>query len=255
MKAEKKTSPEAMVRAIYGTLAHSWGPQHWWPADGPFEVIVGAILTQNTSWTNVERAMASLRSAGALSLDGIRDLPLERLEQLVRSSGYYRQKASRLKTFVAFLDEKYGGSLERLFATPTLQLRAELLSLKGVGHETADSILLYAGNHEIFVVDAYARRVFERHGTIASSAKYDEIRALVEIALRGQQAHGTALDNNKPIAHEPSPMSIANRSPLAQVYNEMHGLLVQVGKQYCHKAEAKCDECPIRGLLPKRPTS
>jgi endonuclease III related protein len=253
MKAEKRNSPEATVREIYRTLAHSWGPQHWWPADGPLEVIVGAILTQNTSWKNVERAMASLRSAGALSIAGIRDLSLEQLEQLVRSSGYYRQKASRLKTFVAFLDEKYGGSLERMFAAPTLQLRAELLSLKGIGHETADSILLYAGNHEIFVVDAYARRVFERHGTIAPSAKYDEIRALVERALRGQQAHGTALESNKPIAHEPSPMSSARRSPLAQVYNEMHGLLVQVGKNYCHKAEAKCEQCPVRALLPKDP--
>ena len=244
-----------MVRAIYRTLARSWGPQHWWPAEGPFEVIVGAILTQNTSWKNVERAMASLKAAGALNIGGIRALSIAELEQFVRSSGYYRQKASRLKTFVAFVDEKYGGSVERMFAAPTSQLRAELLSLKGIGNETADSILLYAGNHEIFVVDGYARRILERHGSVTPSAKYDEIRALVERALCRQETHSTSLTDNRPVAHEPSTMSTSKRSPLAQVYNEMHGLLVQAGKHYCHKAEAKCEECPLRGLLPNHPAS
>ena len=128
-----------------------------------FEVIVGAILTQNTSWTNVERALASLRAAGKLSVAGIRQVPLPKLEQLIRSSGYFRQKAQRLKNFVAFLDARYDGSLQRMFATPTEQLRDELLALNGIGPETADSILLYAGNHSIFVVDAYTRRILERH--------------------------------------------------------------------------------------------
>ncbi len=135
------------MRAIYRKLSRTWGRQHWWPAETPFEVIVGAILTQNTSWTNVERGMANLRSAGVLSVEGFRALPLPKLEQLVRPSGYFRQKAQRLKNFVAFLDARYDGSLERMFAAPTEQLRAELLTQNGIGPETADAILLYAGNH------------------------------------------------------------------------------------------------------------
>ena len=173
-----------MVRAIHRKLTRAWGPQHWWPAETPFEVIVGAILGQNTSWTNVERALASLRSANSLTIDAIRALPIAKLEQLVRSSGYYRQKAQRLKTFVSFIDERYNGSLEQMLAAPTGELRSQLLSLKGVGHETADAILLYAGNHEIFVVDAYARRILERHAAVDNSASYDDVRVLVERALR-----------------------------------------------------------------------
>ena len=175
---------EATVRAMYRKLARAWGRQHWWPAETPFEVIVGAILTQNTSWTNVERAISSLRVAGKLSVEGIRELPLPKLQRLIRSSGYFRQKAQRLKTFVAFLDTRYAGSLGRMFATPTEQLRDELLALNGIGPETADSILLYAGNHTIFVVDAYTRRILERHEAVRARAKYDEIRALVERALQ-----------------------------------------------------------------------
>ena len=143
------------MRAIYRKLSRAWGRQHWWPAETPFEVIVGAILTQNTSWTNVERAMANLRSTGALNVESIRELALPKLEEMVRSSGYFRQKAQRLKSFVAFLDARYGGSLEQMFATLTEQLREELLKQNGIGPETADSILLYAGGHEIFVIDAY----------------------------------------------------------------------------------------------------
>ena len=248
-----KMSPAALVRAIYRKLARSWGPQHWWPAETAFEVIAGAILTQNTSWTNVERALGALRSAGVLSLDGIRVLPVDELEALVRSSGYYRQKAKRLKAFVAFVDEKYGGSLEKMFSAPTQQLRAELLSLNGIGNETADSILLYAGHHEIFVVDAYTRRILERHAAIGETAKYDQIRVLVEGALRRENRPGHPSRNPvpyAPLAHEPSAMSSAERTRLAQVYNEMHGLLVQVGKHYCHSREANCQDCPLREFLP-----
>ncbi len=243
-----------MVRAIYRRLARSWGPQHWWPAETPFEVIVGAILGQNTSWTNVERALHSLRSADSLHIGAIRVLPIAQLEQLVRSSGYYRQKAQRLKSFVNFVDERYGGSLERMFATPTHQLRHQLLSLKGIGHETADAILLYAGNHEIFVVDAYARRILERHAAIDNSAKYDDVRDLVERALRRQipgQPTATVLPA-KLTVHQPSVMSAASRTPTAQVCNEMHGLLVQIGKHYCHKQEPDCEQCPLQSLLPDR---
>lgn len=243
-----------MVRAMYRTLARSWGRQHWWPAATPFEVIVGAILTQNTAWKNVERAMASLRSAAGLSVAGIRAAPLPELQQLVRSSGYYRQKAQRLKDFVAFLDASYGGSVEAMLATPTEQLRARLLALKGIGEETADSILLYAGNHEIFVVDAYTRRIFQRHGLAGAKARYGEIRVLVERALRRIKPSNRGSQTCRPPRevqiHRPSPMSSAERSPLAQTYNEMHGLLVQVGKHYCLKQEPKCEACPLRPLLP-----
>ena len=252
MKPQSAREPEATVRAIYRKLSRAWGRQHWWPAETPFEVIAGAILTQNTSWTNVERAMGNLRSAGVLSVEGIRELPLPKLEELVRSSGYFRQKAQRLKTFVAFLDARYGGSLEQMFAAPTEQLRAELLSQNGIGPETADSILLYAGSHEIFVVDAYTRRILQRHLTVSAGAKYDEIRNLIERALQREQP----VESHQPTkqarsrAHEASAMSTAQRSPLAQVYNEMHGLLVQVGKHYCLKQQPKCEVCPLGSVRP-----
>jgi len=253
MKSSTTKTPEATVRAMYLQLARAWGRQHWWPAETAFEVIVGAILTQNTSWTNVERAMASLRAAEQLSVDGIRELPLPKLQRLIRSSGYFRQKARRLKAFVTFLDAHYASSVERMFATPTEQLRTELLALNGIGPETADSILLYAGNHEIFVVDAYTRRILERHQAVRAGATYDEIRGLVERALQRQQAlaalSGSPRKEHRPEAHPPSAMSTAQRSPLAQVYNEMHGLFVQVGKHYCRKSEPRCEACPLGVFL------
>jgi endonuclease-3 related protein len=158
------------IRAYYDTLFSAWGRQHWWPARSRFEMIVGAFLTQNTAWINVEKALANLRRARLLTIGGIRNSPQAELEQLVRPSGYFRQKAQRLKAFVEFLDERYGGSLTRMFARPTAELRRELLALNGVGPETADSILLYAGNHPVFVVDAYTRRILERHEIVADTA-------------------------------------------------------------------------------------
>ncbi|MFZ0912314.1 MAG: base excision DNA repair protein [Candidatus Korobacteraceae bacterium] len=252
MNPRSARRPEATARAIYRKLSRAWGRQHWWPAETPFEVIVGAILTQNTSWSNVERAMANLRATAVLNVEGIRGLPLLKLELLVRPSGYFRQKAQRLKNFVAFLDAHHGGSLEQMFATPTEQLRAELLTQNGIGLETADSILLYAGGHEIFVVDAYTRRILERHLAVSASAKYDEIRNLIERALQREQPVESHRPGRQaqPRAHEASAMSTAQRSPLAQVYNEMHGLLVQVGKHYCLKQQPKCEVCPLGSLLP-----
>src|SRR5216110_1272689 len=174
---------EEQIRAYYYTLFQVWGPQHWWPARTRFEVIVVAYLTQNTSWTNVERALRRLRSAGLLNLRAMREVSLTKLESQIRSAGYFRQKAQRLKTFVAFLDDHYGGSLTRMFAQPTAKLRQELLALEGVGPETADSILLYAGQHPIFVVDAYTRRIADRHGILPANADYEEFRVLFEEAL------------------------------------------------------------------------
>ncbi len=241
------------IRTIYRELSREWGPQHWWPAETPFEVIVGAILTQNTSWTNVERALDNLRTANTLSVAGVRAATVGDLEQLVRPSGYFRQKAALLKELVGFLDQRYGGSLDAMLAQPTAQLRVELLAQKGIGPETADSILLYAGQHPIFVIDAYTRRVLERHEVVAESARYDSVRALVEGALQLEQpqpvSHGVR-NATAPVAHPPSAMSTALRSVPAHVYNEMHGLFVQLGKHYCTKSSPKCDVCPLGAILP-----
>src|SRR5690348_11830895 len=176
-------SPHRQLQAFYRTLFDTWGRQHWWPARSRFEVILGAYLTQNTAWTNVERALGKLRQDRRLTLAGIRSLPLAELETLIHSAGYFRQKARRLKTFVQFLDDSYGGSLARLFAQPTAVLREQLLGLNGVGPETADSILLYAGNHPVFVVDAYTRRILDRHGILPEKTAYEEIRQLFERSL------------------------------------------------------------------------
>lgn len=292
-------TPEQQIRTYFQALYDAWGQQHWWPAQSRFEVIVGVYLTQNTAWTNVERALDSLRKAHQLSLRGIRRTPLPKLEKLVRSAGYFRQKARRLKTFVRFLDERYRGSLARMFAEPTEKLREELLALNGVGPETADSILLYAGNHPVFVVDAYTRRILQRHGLIPDKASYDDIRHLFERALApvaegntnlaretrsaiqatetlGSVTSAAKAANEKtgPIAalkrcatlsqgcsatgtvgpsgscHPPSPMSTAGRTPVAQAFNEMHGLIVGVGKNYCKKSQPSCEQCPLQKFLP-----
>ena len=254
------TSAEKEIRTYYETLYRAWGAQHWWPAETQFEVIVGAYLTQNTAWINVERALANLRDAGALSLDALRRIRITKLERLIRPSGYFRQKARRLKTFIKFLDRRYKGSLQEMFSQPTQQLREELLSLNGVGPETADSILLYAGNHPVFVVDAYTRRILDRHGILPANTDYEEIRQFFEKALPPVvQRDGRLQDSCSapPLAaairgasHAPSAMSTARRTALVQIYNEMHGLVVGVGKNYCGKSKLKCDECPLHPFLP-----
>jgi endonuclease-3 related protein len=282
-------NPHDAIRAYYHTLFSAWGRQHWWPAQSPFEMIVGAYLTQNTSWTNVEKALGNLRQARLLTVSGIRRTPRPQLEQLIRPSGYFRQKAQRLKTFVRFLDKRYGGSLARMLAHPTGELRDELLALNGVGPETADSILLYAGNHPVFVVDAYTRRILERHRIVPGAAGYDEIRLLFEQALGGAPvaesfspprrrerrenpragsnyflrtrkilpgALGVSAVKKYPCgprgsSHPPSRVSKAGRTPLVQVFNEMHGLIVGVGKHYCLKSQPQCEQCPLQKFLPE----
>jgi len=250
-------APDEQIRSYFRALYGAWGHQHWWPAQTAFEVIVGAYLTQNTSWTNVERAMENLRKARVLSVSGIRRTPLRRLELLIRSSGYFRQKARRLKTFVKFLDERYSGSLSRMFAEPTAKLRAELLALDGVGPETADSILLYAGNHPSFVVDAYTRRILERHELVKARGDYEEIRELFEQSLRplaeeALECTAGVPENGAPrgSSHPPSPMSTARRDAVVQVFNEMHGLIVGAGKHYCKKSQPECERCPLQKFLP-----
>jgi endonuclease-3 related protein len=243
---------EARVRAYYRELMATWGRQDWWPAYTRFEVIVGAFLTQNTAWVNVERALRRLREEGVLNLDGIRRTPVPKLAEMIRSSGYFRQKAQRLKNFVTYLDSNYGGSLERMFAQPTDKLREELLALNGVGPETADSILLYAGGHPVFVVDAYTRRIFERHGLITSKAGYEDLRQLVEGALQ----------QGLPAAEDPPPTSplpgrrrhkfvVRRATTAARTFDEFHALLVQAAKHHCRKAEAICAGCPLEQFLNK----
>lgn len=218
-----------MIRKIYRRLARAYGPLHWWPARTRFEVIVGAFLTQNTSWRNVESALRNLRREGALKLDSLRRMPLEELEQLIRPSGYFRQKASRLKNFIAYLDDRHSGSLSHMFAQPIKRLRNEFLELSGVGPETADAILLYAGKLPVFVVDAYAKRVLERHGIVKPGEKYEQVRSLVESSLKRNQS----------------------ASESAQHFNELHALLVEVGKRHC-RIIPKCEGCPLQPLLPTR---
>jgi endonuclease-3 related protein len=205
----------------YNSLFTTLGPQHWWPGKTQFEIIVGAILTQNTSWKNVETAISKLRGARLLSPSAIRNAPLRRLERLVRSSGYYRQKARKLKAFCEFLETNYGGSLDRMFSQPTFLVREQLLSVFGIGPETADSILLYAGGHEVFVVDAYTRRILARHGWIDEKAKYDDVRWLFERQFAGD----------------------------VKRFNEYHALIVNAGKRWCLARNPKCEECPLGRYL------
>jgi endonuclease-3 related protein len=281
------------IRRVFRQLEAAMGPQHWWPAGSSFEVVAGAYLTQNTAWTNVEQAMENLRRAGALSVEGIRGARLEELETLVRPAGYFRQKAARLKMFVAHLDAHYSGSLEKMLAQPTERLRHELLGLAGIGPETADSILLYAASHEVFVVDTYTRRIFERHGLVNGETTYEEIRLAVQGALAEEQSEGQEQEQERErdqeqererdqeqdqqphpppksgrkdgapsgapgtgaarlVVHAPSVASRMERSELSQSYNEFHALIVQTAKHFCVKGVPKCEECPLRDMLPRK---
>ena len=205
----------------YNSLLTALGPQHWWPGETQFEVIVGAILTQNTSWANVERAIDNLRSERLLSPAAIKQAPLRRLEKLIRPSGYFRQKARKLKAFCEFLRVEHRGSLKRMFETPTNQLREALLKVFGIGPETADSILLYAGEHAVFVVDAYTKRMLARHGWAKEEAKYEDVRWMVERQFPGD----------------------------AERFNEFHALIVNTGKNFCRPREPLCGECPLGRYL------
>jgi endonuclease III related protein len=245
---------EQEIRNYFKALMEEWGPQDWWPAQTAFEVIVGAYLTQNTAWVNVEHAMRNLRREGVLSIERIRSTSLSKLEQLVRPAGYFRQKAQRLKTFVQFLDKEYGGSLRRMFAEPTPKLREKLLALNGVGPETADSILLYAGGHPVFVVDAYTRRVFERHAVLTGKEKYEEIRTLFEKAMEVETGGGWQDSGFVPRSALPGKrrhkFALKSRHERAKVFDEYHALLVQVAKHHCKKKIAICMDCPLQPFLP-----
>jgi endonuclease-3 related protein len=220
---------------MHDLLFDAYGPQNWWPAMTPFEVILGAYLTQNTSWRAVDRSLENLRNAEALSLEGLRAVSLAKLRRLIKPSGFFTRKAPALKAFAAMVDNEFGGSLEALAATPTSALRKRLLELPGVGQETADAILLYALGHAVPVADEYLRRIVERHGLIAiePARKHIAYDALAELTRR---------------AFSPDPASSH-----AALFNEFHALTVAVGKAYCGRT-AKCGGCPLAGDLKTAPS-
>jgi len=218
--------PAQTLRQMYNHLVHHYGPQRWWPAQTPFEVIVGAYLTQNTSWRAVENSIQNLAKQNALTISAIRNLPEDQLRQLIRPSGYMVRKAAALKAFVAFLDAEYHGSLDNLATEPTNIARTKLLALPGVGPETADAILLYALHHPAMVVDEYLRRITTRHQLLPEEAKYNEIQSLAIDAL-----------NDEP------------PETRTQHYNEFHALVVMVGKTHCGP-KPKCEGCPLAKFTP-----
>jgi endonuclease III related protein len=211
-----------LLLEIYQRLLDFFGPQHWWPGETPFEVAVGAILTQNTSWTNVAKAIANLQAAGCLDPAKLRGIDDEQLELLIRPAGYFRVKAKRLRNFINWLCNNYGGDLKNLEPVHTARLRQELLSISGIGPETADSILLYALNRPVFVVDTYTARVMVRHGLIGPELDYQQLQDLF----------------------------MSNLEPDPALFNEFHALLVMTGKDYC-KPHPKCQPCPLE-FLPHR---
>ncbi len=208
---------------IYQLLFKAYGPQQWWPGETPFEVMVGAILTQNTSWKNVARAIGRLKEKGFLTPHGIDRLHPTALAELIRSSGYFRLKAERLKHFTRFLFDEYEGDLPRMGRVPLKELREKLLSVKGIGPETADSILLYGLEKPVFVVDAYTKRILSRHGLVSEKASYEEVQTLFMEHLPHEQ----------------------------RLFNEYHALLVHLGKWMCQK-KAKCEVCPLREVSKRR---
>ena len=214
---------QRLLMNIYRKLYKAYGPRHWWPGETSFEVMVGAILTQNTSWRNVEKAIQKLKVNGVLNPEGIHLLKKSQLAPLIRSSGYYRIKADRLKSFVDFLFEEFGGDLKRMKRERLAELREKLLEIKGIGPETADSILLYGLKKPIFVVDAYTKRILSRHGMISEKASYEEVQKLF-------------------MEHLP---------PDEKLFNEYHALFVHLGKTLCKKT-ARCDICPLEGFKGSR---
>jgi endonuclease-3 related protein len=204
---------------IYQLLFDRFGPQHWWPGQTQFEIIIGAILTQNTNWTNVEKAVANLKSAQLLTPEKLHHFNISKLAEVIRPAGYYNIKAERIKNFTDWLFRNHDGSLINLENLDTNRLRVELLSIKGIGRETADSILLYAFNREIFVVDAYTARLASRHSLIEPGADYEQLRELFQ----------------------------SNLPQDSQLFNEYHALLVRLGKEFC-RPNAKCPRCPLEKL-------
>ncbi len=215
---------EKRLKAIYRALYQTYGPQHWWPGDTPFEVLVGAVLTQNTSWANVEKAIANLKRERVLTFSRMINVAPEKLALLIRPSGYFNIKTKRLRHLLLFIHTHYSDSIARMFAADSVRLRQQLLEVNGIGPETADSILLYAGEKPFFVVDAYTKRIFSRQGLIAGNADYRAVQYLF----------------------------MDNLPRNTRFYNEYHALIVRIGKEHCKKAKPLCSDCPI-GLQCRKP--
>ncbi len=209
-----KHSGSQALYQIYKTLYNYYGPQFWWPGDTPFEIIVGAVLTQNTAWRNVEKAINNLKSSKILTLKKLVLLSISELAELIRPSGFYNIKAKRLHNLLESLSHKYQGSYRKMCKATTAKLRADLLSVKGIGQETADSILLYAFSRPVFVVDAYTKRIFSRHKFFSANTEYSKIQSFF----------------------------INNLPQDIKVYNEYHALIVRLAKDYCRK-KPKCLGC------------
>jgi endonuclease-3 related protein len=205
------------LASIYQLLFRAYGPQHWWPGETPFEVMVGAVLTQNTSWSNVEKAIANLKREGVLTFERLIKVSPEKLALLIRPSGYFNIKAKRLRHLLMFIHTQYSDNLTSMFAANPTRLRQQLLEVNGIGPETADSILLYAGGKPFFVVDSYTRRIFSRQGLIADNADY----------------------------HAMQDFFMNNLTRNASFFNEYHALIVQIGKEHCKKVRPICGDCPI----------
>jgi endonuclease-3 related protein len=214
-----KTRKQLM--AMYRALFRAYGPQHWWPGETPFEVVVGTILTQNTAWINVEQAIKNLKRERLLSPARLREVAPRRLALLIRPSGYFNIKAKRLAHLMDFLEGRYRGSLARMLRDDPGELRKGLLLVNGIGPETADSIILYAAGTPVFVVDAYTKRIFTRHGLVSERAGYDDVQQLFMGSL--------PLD--------------------AGLFNEYHALLVKVGKIHCKKRAPQCPGCPLEPFM------
>lgn len=203
---------------IYNLMFEHFGPQHWWPGDGPLEITIGAVLTQNTNWTNVERAIENLRNRDLIDIKKLVEIDRAELAELIRSAGYFNIKTKRLKNLMSFICRQYEGRLDRLFALSIDQLREELLSVNGIGPETADDIILYAAGKPTFVVDAYTCRIMARHKLIGEEDGYEPVKDLFETYLSAD----------------------------VDLFNEYHALLVATGKNFCRKKAPRCDECPLK---------
>ncbi len=226
---------------MHDKLLAVYGPQAWWPAETAFEVVVGAYLTQNTSWRGVEKSILNLKAHEALSVAGVRSVSEERLRELIRPSGYMVRKAAAIKAFVAFLDADYGGSLETLAAEAFDAARTKLLGLPGVGPETADAILLYALGRPAMVADEYLRRVATRHGLLPENAKYIEIQALAVRSFAGSSLAVPGLADSSTAGE--------SAEEIVEHYKEFHALMVMLGKTHCGP-RPKCAGCPLEEFLP-----
>jgi len=209
------------LRNIYKKLYRCFGPQKWWPGDDPFEIAVGAILTQNTNWGNVEQAIRNLKKNGVLSPHGIYGLSVHDLASLIKPAGYFNVKEQRLRSFLEFLSNDYHGRMANMMLEDADHLRQKLLKVHGIGPETADSILLYALEKPVFVIDAYTKRVLSRHGIMASEKSYDELQELFHDSFKRD----------------------------VRLYNEYHALFVRVGKTFCKRTKPLCEQCPLNDML------